>query len=384
MSDSLPTVWHAEPHTLVKHAILNRYLQAWFPILTQQASLLKARTGKTQSREILFVDGFAGPGLYERGEPGSPLIALNAAIQHSIDFPMPVRMLFIEHRHDRFVHLQSVIAPYLAKAKSSKNVRAVEPHEGDCDTVLNQLLDEFEKKRSQFGPALAFLDQFGYGAVSMKLIHRILSYPQCEVFSYLNYKEMNRWITDPHKADAFTRAFGGEEWRECKDLPEKERRAELLLKYKAALKNRANAKYVVSFLMFDANDLPLYWLLFCTNNLRGLEEMKRAMWAVDKTGEFRFSDNEAPGQLQLLELAFDDAWLAERLQSTFGGKTRTALAVKEYVLVDTPCYLFRGALSSLESDQQIDVSAPAQRKPRTFPDEHLDKIRITFHKKLFD
>jgi three-Cys-motif partner protein len=186
MADSLPTVWAADPHTLVKHAILKRYLQAWFPILTQQARLLKTQTGKTQSREILFIDGFAGPGMYERGELGSPLIALDAAIEHSVEFPLPVRMLFIEHRHDRFEYLQSVIAPYLAKARSSKNVRAVEPREGDCDTVLNELLDEFEKTQSQFGPALAFLDQFGYGAVSMKLIHRILSFPQCEVVSALH------------------------------------------------------------------------------------------------------------------------------------------------------------------------------------------------------
>jgi hypothetical protein len=49
---------------------------------------------------------------------------------------------------------------------------------------------------------------------------------------------------------------------------------------------RAEAKFVSSFLMFDKNELPLYWLIFCTNNLRGLEEMKKAMWHVDKTVAF--------------------------------------------------------------------------------------------------
>jgi three-Cys-motif partner protein len=79
------------------------------------------------------------------------------------------------------------------------------------------MLDRYEKSNIKFGPALAFLDQFGYGAVSMDLIKRIMSYPQCEVFTYLNYKDMNRWISDPAKAAAFTRAFGGEEWRKCID-----------------------------------------------------------------------------------------------------------------------------------------------------------------------
>jgi three-Cys-motif partner protein len=68
MIDSLPTVWPAEPHTLVKHKILRRYVQAWFPILTQQAQNLRRQYGNLDSREILFIDGFAGPGEYEGGE----------------------------------------------------------------------------------------------------------------------------------------------------------------------------------------------------------------------------------------------------------------------------------------------------------------------------
>jgi len=384
MTDSLPTVWDAEPHTLVKHAILRRYLEAWLPILTQQANKIRKQYGASRSREVLFIDGFAGPGEYVGGKPGSPVIALQAAMQHRIPFPMPVRMLFVEQRKDRFKHLQTIIAPHLKKANSSQNVRAVDPREGDCDSVLNQMLDELEEKKTSFGPALAFLDQFGYGAVSMNLIARILSYPQCEVFTYLSYKEMNRWITDERKSDAFTRAFGGEEWRECIDLPEQQRRNQLLEKYKAALKSRAEAKYVVSFLMFDRNNLPLYWLLFCTNNLRGLEEMKKAMWAVDKTGEFRFSDRDDPKQLQLLHQSFDDHWLADELRTRLKGRTMTAAEVKEYVLAATPCYLFKTALKSLELSEDASViHAPIGRRKGVYKDEHLNEIQFRFQHKLF-
>lgn len=383
MTDTLPTVWQAEPHTLVKHAILRRYLDAWLPILTQQARLLRQQYGSLGSREILFVDGFAGPGKYTGGEPGSPVIALDAAITHKIAFPMPVRLLFVEQREDRFKSLQEVLAPKLAEAAKSQNIHAVDPRQGDCDDVLNTMLDECEAKQIKFGPALAFLDQFGYGAVSMNLISRILSYPQCEVFTYLNYKDMNRWITDDTKADAFTRAFGGEEWREARNLPEKQRRDLLLSKYKQALKDRAGAKYVVSFLMFDKSGIPLYWLLFCTNNPRGLEEMKKAMWYVDKTGEFRFSDRDDPGQMELLSKAFDDTWLAGELSRRLGGKVLTVSQVFEYVLSETPCYLFKGALKQLETAGDIKVEAHVGRKPKTYPDEYADTMKIGFIKKMF-
>jgi three-Cys-motif partner protein len=135
VTDKLPTVWDAEPHTLVKHAILRRYLQAWLAILTQQASALPKA-----GREILFVDGFAGPGEYQGGEPGSPVIALKTAIEHSRDFPVPVRMIFVEDRPDRFEHLKSVIAPYLEKAAASNRICAVDARHGTCDAVLSEML----------------------------------------------------------------------------------------------------------------------------------------------------------------------------------------------------------------------------------------------------
>jgi three-Cys-motif partner protein len=381
MNDMLPTVWEAEPHTLVKHKILQRYLKAWLPILTQQASNLKQ-----QGRQILFIDGFAGPGEYKGGEPGSPVIALKTALDHSVQFPVPVQMLFIELDDKRFKHLQDVLAPHITAANTSDNIHAAEPIHGDCDTVLTKMLADFRKGNVKFGPALAFLDQFGYGAVSMELLTQILAFPQCEVFTYLGYKDMNRWITDPKKAAAFTRAFGGEEWQQCIDLPEKERRNKLLELYKSALKQpqRAGAKYVVSFLMFDKHDCPLYWLLFCTNSLRGLEEMKKAMWSVDSTGEFRFSDSDSPDQLSLLSVAFDQPWLADELCRRLGGRTMSIDEVFEFVLTETPCYLFKTALKILETDRRMKiVSKPPTRRPKTYPKDHWAAMKVSFAKSMF-
>lgn len=288
-------------------------------------------------------------------------------------------MLFVEHREDRFAHLQSVLQTELPAAIQSGNVSSATPLLGDCDEVLSAILDQHEKERIGFGPALAFLDQFGYGAVSMKLIARILQFPVCEVFTYLDYKDMNRWITDPNKASTFTRAYGGDEWRECTNLPEAQRRLRFLELYKEALRTRGGAKYVVSFLMFDTDDQPLYWLFFCTNNIRGLEEMKRAMWAVDGSGGFKFSDHDDPRQLPLLKDAFDQDWLADELRQRLAGRRITVSGVKDFVLVETPCYLFRGALKKLELARDVRVAAaPEGRKAGEYPDYLLDEIVLQF------
>ncbi|MBO9333604.1 MAG: three-Cys-motif partner protein TcmP [Roseiflexus sp.] len=63
---------------------------AWFPILG------------SGNRRLVYIDGFCGPGRYEGGEDGSPIIALKEAMNprerlasHEIIF------LFLDERKDR-------------------------------------------------------------------------------------------------------------------------------------------------------------------------------------------------------------------------------------------------------------------------------------------
>ncbi|NQT13358.1 MAG: three-Cys-motif partner protein TcmP [Planctomycetes bacterium] len=380
MTDDLPTLWRAEPHTLAKHAILQRYLQAWFPILSQQS-----RRVQRSSEEILFIDGFAGPGEYVGGEPGSPVIAIGAALEHSVKFPVPARFLFIELDRDRYDHLRCVLSRLSDSIKRSSNVQVSPPLQGECNAVLAQMLDEHERKGTHFGPALAFLDQFGYSAVSMELMARLLAYPRCEVFSYLNYTEMDRFISDPSKEASFTRTWGGDEWQQAIRMPKKDRQCHLRETYEDALRSRANVKYVQSFAMHDSSGRLLYWLIFCTNHLRGLEEMKKAMWKIDDSGEYRFSDRDDPGQLKLLKEAFDQDWLAETLAEKLAGKRVTAADVKEYVLAETQCCLFKGALKALETGKDASIrimKAPEKRRRGTYPDTMLHEIEIQFESRL--
>jgi hypothetical protein len=100
--------------------------------------------------------------------------------------------------------------------------------------------------------------------------------------------------------------------------------------------------------MHDEKGQLIYWLFFATNNLRGLEEMKKAMWSVDKTGTFRFSDATDSSQISLfISDKFDNQWLSEELHRKFNGKTLTCAEIKEFVLVDTPCVNYKDALGAL-------------------------------------
>ena len=141
--------------------------------------------------------------------------------------------------------------------------------------------------------------------------------------------------------------------------------AELLAIYERALETKASVRYRCRFDMRDKNDRLLYWLFFCSQSLRGLEEMKRAMWKADDTGQFHFSDRHAR-QPWLLK-GFDQDWLAGALLDDLDGRELTVGAVKEHVLVHTPCYLYNSALGKLEKRGELTmVHAPPKRRSGSF------------------
>ena len=100
-------LWDMPPRTKAKYDILTRYLQAWFAILAQDSS----------PGRFLYIDGFAGPGEYRDGEPGSPMLVLDVILQHQlfsrITRPgMDLVFVFIESDLARFTNLQQKLMEY--------------------------------------------------------------------------------------------------------------------------------------------------------------------------------------------------------------------------------------------------------------------------------
>jgi three-Cys-motif partner protein len=371
MSDSLPTVWPADQHTLAKHRILKGYLDAWMPILANQSRKVGA-----VSHSIKYIDGFAGPGIYENGQKGSPVLALDAARDHSQQFHVPVEFIFIENDRARWEVLKGEIKPYQAQPR---NTIIRDPILDDCESALNRMLDEHDRSKRPFGPALVFLDQFGYSCVSMSLLKRIMSNPQCEVLTFLFWRDLNRFITDPNKVEAIRRAFGGDAWMPATELSGDKRTKLMHEIYLRSLREQGQARYVWPFSMCDSAGQLLYWLFFCSNNLHGLREMKRAMLKVDETGTFTFSDRDGLGQMALCR-SIDNKELGDRISRHFAGRTVTVDEIEEYVLTETPCVNFKKPLGALErAGVGRAISPPAGRRPYTYPEGSL---RLQFEDRL--
>ncbi len=360
MASTKDTVWELEPHTRAKHEILRRYLQAWVPILS---------LGRFP--KVLYVDSFAGPGIYSGGEPGSPIIALRAARDQRVPITAQIRFLFIEKIADRAEMLEKQIAAEAPTFPANLRIRVMND---TFEAAFGRVLESYKAQGQRLPPTFAFIDPFGWD-VPFTMVAEIMRYSSCEVLVTFMYEEINRFIGHPDQEKNFDRFFGCKDWREGINLvgPEKRNRFFHDL-YMRQLHMAAEVKYVRSFKMRNERDVTDYYLFYGTNNLLGLEKMKDAMWRIDETGEFMFSDATDPNQIVLFAEPRLDL-LREEIAKRFGGAEATVDDIERFVIGDTAfrkAHYKRNVLKPMEQAGEIEPVNPRPgRKPGTYADRSL-------------
>lgn len=357
MSTPKETIWQIEPHTQAKHVILRKYLGAWFPILNR-------RHGR-----IIYIDGFSGPGEYVGGEPGSPVIALDVALNHRRQMGGELVFQFVDEDEDRIVHLRELIAQ--REIPENFMIRA---NHGNFQTELTNILDGLEREGHQIAPTFAFIDPFGFSGVPMSLIHRLLSHRRTEAFITFPVGFINRFLEhpDPQIPTHVVEAFGTEE---VLDIVNKEgdRTTNLRNLYQRRLLEVA--KFVRFFQMRNRRNLPIYDLFFAGNHELGHCRMKEAMWAVDPDGDFVFSDATNPHQSVLFTID-NTPQLLDSICDQFAGRQEVQVSeIKQWVRNFTP-FIDRHSGAALRLGEQtaridvLPIKANGKRRIRgTFPDD---------------
>ncbi len=335
---------------------------AWFPIL-----------GSAHGR-VVFVDGFAGPGEYEGGEIGSPLVALEAAAEHRQRLAhRDLVFLFIEEDAERHKHLDSLIEARRSSELIPNNVDCLVVH-GTFEQEMNRVRNSLDDDR--LAPAFVMIDPFGPKGVSYDVIKWLASYQRTELLISFMYESVSRFLSSPEFEPHLDRLFGCQDWRAELDTTDAtQKRSQLHGLFKAQLEH-AGMEHVRSFQMLDSGGRTEYYLFFATHHVKGMEVMKDAMWKVDPSGAYQFSDATDPDQPLLFELQPDYAVLKEGVQAKFGKKSASIADIENFVTLETPFlkkHLRDGALKPLEEEGLIKVVGRKRR--RTYP----PGSRITFH-----
>ena len=184
MSKIVPTIWSQELHTKAKHLILKAYFQSWLAIVGQKF------------QKIVYVDGFCGPGIYENNEPGSPILAINSAIEVLKTLESrgtlkaeKVELYFFDSDKDRIESLKNEVSKIVINNPRLKVVI----EQGEFEEKVLPIVQILQRERAIYGmisPSLFFLDPFGVKGFSLSLIGEIFKLNSSEMF--LLFDEIGR------------------------------------------------------------------------------------------------------------------------------------------------------------------------------------------------
>jgi len=361
-------LWEAKPHTIAKIELLKAYLKPWFAIF-----------GSTwRGHDIVYVDGFCGPGEYTNYPDGSPIAAINAANEilngsggrwRAGD----VHLVFIDKDKRSIEHLDRRLASIAMHPRINTDCI--------CESFVDGLEDVRKALPSSFKenqPLFVFIDPFGAKGVPFSLVADILSSNCSEVLINLDADGIARIFKAGGRAAHernLAEIFGDDSWRELEDRQDfHEQCAHVLELYKRKLKSLPNVRYVFSFEMRNKGGLD-YFLVFASQHPLGLEKMKEAMRKIDQTGGYQFSD-ASHGQTLLFRFDKPED-LAPHMLTFFQGYRAEWQEVVDYALNETPFVNPKKMLVVLEKQGLIQVDMKqghTRARKNTYPDGMVEAI----------
>src|SRR5687768_1868900 len=225
--------------TQVKHSILAAYLPAYFHIL------------KAWTKNLVFIDGFAGPGSYVQTTTGktfdgSPLLALQL-IASNDDFSKQVSTILIEADEILFNQLKERVDGFVSK---HPNIRKPILRSGRFSETLTEILGRVGRK---LAPTFLFVDPCGVSGTSLETICAVMENEKCEAFIFFNIDGVRRIAGLAELSPVLVELMGSEErakalYDRLKTTGNVGQREEIILsEYCKALAQVAGAKYIIPF-----------------------------------------------------------------------------------------------------------------------------------------
>ena len=130
--------------------------------------------------------------------------------------------------------------------------------------------------------------------------------------------------------------------------------------------------------MRNERDAMDYFLFFATNHELGLKKIKEAMWRVDESGTYTFSDATDPAQSVLFSAEPDRQLLKRMIVDRFAGTEVSLDEIERFVVHKTAFREthYKKALQSLEEANMImPIDPPANRRRGTYA---VGRMKLAF------
>lgn len=314
-----------------KLELLTKYLDGFVRILGGGTGLV-----------VYYIDGFAGPGIYDDEKEGSPLLAAKYA-QGLIGKHYSLHCINIELDGELYENLVQNTLPY-----QSVTTNLFGPFGDNVDQVLNKI-DKL--------PAIFFLDPFGIKGIEMRHIYKVLKRSHVtELLLRVDPKDVRRLagFSDSESQGAvgkrhlLTDLYGFSETAKWEQAWYTDGVEGLVNLYMGRLQMEMSLEdnqvvYVYKYPIRSIEGELKYYLIFATRHAKGAVLMNDTVYNREETYEREVKEYKAskPQQLSLFdtpkpteEEIFEAkvVELREDIRLKFKGKTDTRLNVREATL----------------------------------------------------
>ncbi len=162
----------------IKASIVSEYFPSYCKIIVK----------KHQPKEIRYIDLFAGPGIYEDGNPSTPILIARHC-QCDDFLRKNVKMIFNDNQYS--AALEQNFCKQFPEGTFIKK-----PHFGKSTVGDSQEISDFLRKNTHEGknnesPSLLFIDPFGYKGIETKVLAEFLKNWGNEIFLFVNTKRIH-------------------------------------------------------------------------------------------------------------------------------------------------------------------------------------------------
>ncbi len=273
--------------TQVKHSILAAYLPAYYHIL------------KGSNKNLVYIDGFAGPGLYVQSQTGktfdgSPIRALKL-IASNEEFSAKVSTIFIESDTVLFDQLKLQVDKF---CDEHPNMRRPLCRLGTFAEQLNETLNNV---RGNLAPTFLFVDPCGVSGGSFETIRAVMDNAKCEAFIFFNIDGVRRILGLSELSDVLVDLMGSKQRAATLHSKLKltsnvgDRETLILSEYCKALAEEMGTNYIIPFRVeHEDQRRTSHYLIHASKHPLGFRIMKDVMWR-------RGHGEDQPGGLELLQ-----------------------------------------------------------------------------------
>lgn len=343
-----------------KSRIVFKFFDGWANVFTSPKM-------RSKVKQLGYVDLFAGPGMYENQTLSTPVQIVQRVIERP-EVASRFRSVFNDADPDHVRTLKANIESLpgiekLAHRPIFQNL-AVESDEAVIESLVSLVAN---------GPAVLFVDPFGYKGLSIRLLANFLRGFGHDAMFFFNYRRLNAAMNNDLFAPWVDAVFSAERAHQLRQTltglsPDARERA-IVDAMIEALRVEAGASSPPPFRFADpAIDRTSHYIFGASKADLGVSIMKTVM-AGESTGSddgvMSFSDDPHAGDAPTLFSALD--YLKDELLAAFEGR---ALSFEDVLVAHArpeSDYLprnYRDALNELEAERRITVEPIAAKRRR--------------------